>query len=457
MTGTRGVRAAVNGPGSGPASGPVNGPVNGPGSGPGSGGPTAGDAAAGAPGGGGPVDDDRRAVERLAVDFDHHDPELTPDLACLVHREIRETTPVAYSRAHGGMWILSRYDDVRAALRDHDTFSSASGVFFPRAEGTPPFAPLEYDPPEHTRFRALMKPPLLLPEARRLAPEIGVLVARAVRPVVARGGGDLVRELAVPLPLAVVSLAVGFSADARDRIRDLTSNTWARMPRDGDAGGFWPAFAELFQSEIRRARARSGGDHLSVLVREEIDGRPVTDAELHVMLVAYAIAGHETSMNTLAHLLRHLAAHPGLQDRLRAEPHLMPAAVEEALRLWTPVDHGTRLTTRDVEVGGVVIPRGSRVVLLTGAANRDPRAFPSPEEFRLDRTPNRHLTFGHGIHFCLGAHLARVEFLAVLRELARHPDYELAGETRRYYENGRHICLDRLPVRFRPDTPARTP
>ncbi|MFF0310716.1 cytochrome P450 [Streptosporangium sp. NPDC004379] len=422
---------------------------------PAGGGTAAGDTANEAPANGGTVEDPRRTVERLAADFDHHDPELTPDLALLVHREIRETTPVAYSRAHGGMWILSRYDDVRAALRDHETFSSASGVFFPRAEGTPPFAPLEYDPPEHTRFRALMKPPLLLPEARRLAPEIADLVARAVRPVVERGGGDLVRELAVPLPLAVVSLAVGFSADARDRIRDLTSNTWARMPRDGDAGGFWPAFAELFQSEIRRARARPGGDHLSVLVREEIDGRPVTDAELHVMLVAYAIAGHETSMNTLAHLLRHLAERPDLQDRLRAEPYLMPAAVEEALRLWTPVDHGTRLTTRDVVVGGVVIPRGSRVVLLAGAANRDPRAFPGPEEFRLDRTPNRHLTFGHGIHFCVGAHLARVEFLAVLRELARHPDYELAGETRRYYENGRHICLDRLPVRFRTAQTAR--
>ncbi|MEU2234952.1 cytochrome P450 [Streptomyces vietnamensis] len=385
---------------------------------------------------------------RLTADFDAHDPHLTPDLAVEVHRAIRATTPVTYSRAHGGTWIVSRYQDVRAALADHETFSSASGVFFPRAAGTPRFAPLEYDPPEQNRFRAAMKPPFQLSRVRELHGALADLIRAHVTPIAERGHGDLVAELAVPLPLAVVGLAVGFTEHAQHSIRELTSNTWARMPKDDGPGGFWPAFAALFDSEIRRAREEPGDDYLSTLVRLPFDGRPVTREELHVMLVAYAIAGHETSMNTLAHLLWELGRRPELQSALRQDPGLVPAAVEEALRLWTPVDHGTRVTTRPVVVGGTEIPAGARVVLLTGAANRDPEVFPDPDTFRLDRGANRHLTFGHGIHFCLGAHLARAEFTQVLHELLRHPVFTLTEDPTRYFENGRHICLDRLPVRF---------
>ncbi|MER7536967.1 cytochrome P450 [Streptomyces sp. NPDC097704] len=387
-------------------------------------------------------------LARLTADFDAHDPHLTPDLAVDVHRAIRTATPVAHSQAHGGTWIVSRYQDVRAALADHETFSSASGVFFPRASGTPRFAPLEYDPPEQNRFRAAMKPPFQLSRVRELHGALADLVRAHVTPIAERGHGDLVAELAVPLPLAVVGLAVGFTEHAQHSIRELTSNTWARMPKDDGPGGFWPAFAALFDGEIRRAREQPGDDYLSTLVRLPFDGRPATREELHVMLVAYAIAGHETSMNTLAHLLWQLGRQPELQSALRRDPGLVPAAVEEALRLWTPVDHGTRVTTRPVVVSGTEIPAGARVVLLTGAANRDPGVFPDPDAFRLDRGVNRHLTFGHGIHFCLGAHLAREEFAQVLHELLRHPEFTLTENPTRYFENGRHICLDRLPVRF---------
>lgn len=391
---------------------------------------------------------DGAVVERLVADFDHHDPEFDPDVALAVHRAIREHGRVAYSRAYGGVWVLSHYRDVLAALRDHATFSSAAGVFFPRAPGTPRFAPLEYDPPEHTAFRNLMKPPFGAREVAALEQRIQAIVRDALDPALARGEGDLVQALCVPLPLAAVSLAVGFSPHAQGRIRELTSNTWARMPTEGDSDGFWPQFAALFQSEIDRVRERPGDDYLSTLVRETIDGRPVTDAELHVMMVAFAIAGHETSMNTLSHMLWQLARRPDLQDRLRAQPQLMPAAVDETLRLWTPVEHGTRLTTREVEIGGTTIPSGARVIMLAGAANRDPDVFEGPDEFRLDRKRVPHVTFGHGIHACLGARLARLEFVTVLRELARHPSYELVGPARRYYEAGRHICIDRLAVRF---------
>ncbi|SDY43167.1 Cytochrome P450 [Amycolatopsis xylanica] len=386
------------------------------------------------------------ASARLSQDFDHHDRELTPDMAVLVHRALREGQRVAYSRAHGGMWILSRYDDVEAALKDHRTFSSAEGVLFPRTADTPRFAPLDYDPPEQAVFRELMRPPCTIGAVRRLKYDIAKLVRRVVEPLVRRGGGDLVTELAATLPLAAVSLAVGFSEDARERIAELAAIGWTRMPSDGPAERFWPPFAELFRAEIKRAKAEPGEDYLSALVRSRIDGRPVTESELHAMLVSFAVAGHETTMNSLSHLLWQLGERPDLQSRLRGDRRLIPVAIEETLRLWSPVDHGTRVTTREVTIADVVIPSGARVVLLTGAANRDPRRFAAPDEFRLDRGPVHHLGFGAGIHFCIGAHLARLEFETVLAELARHPDYRLLNRPIRYFHNGRHACLDRLDV-----------
>ncbi|MFJ9419370.1 cytochrome P450 [Streptomyces sp. NPDC101227] len=397
----------------------------------------------------GPVD-----VARQLRHFDHHAPEFTPELAHSVHDALRETGPVVPSSAHGGLRLLTRYADVQAAMKDHALFSSGSGVFCPRAPGTPYFAPLEYDPPLHTTYRDLMKRPFARTAVDSLRSRLDALVDSLIAPLVRAGGGDLVEQVAVPLPLAALGLAVGFSDDAQGRIRELTRTTWERMPKDADPDGFWPAFSELFDQEIRRAREEPGDDYLSALVHAEFDGRPVTDPELHAMLVSFAVAGHETTMNALAHLMWHLARDPDLDRRLRAAPELIPAAVEETLRLWPPVDHGSRLTTRETTVGGTTIPAGTRVLLLTGAANHDPAVFDDPCTFRLDRArPQRHLSFGHGIHFCLGAHLARAELTSVLTALLRHPPIRQSGPAVRRYANGRHVGFDRLPVTMAPAVP----
>lgn len=392
--------------------------------------------------------EDHETVERLTARFDHHDPAFDPETAQNVHRELRERCPVAFSSAHGGMWLLTRYEDVQKALKDHQTFSSASGVFFPRASGTPHFAPLEYDPPEQSAFRKLMRPPFTQANIKALEPDIAGLIAAHVRPLVAGRKADMVRSLSVPLPLAVVSLAVGFTNWAQERIRDLTRATWQHMPRDNSPEGFWPQFTELLDHEIIQARTRNGDDYLSWLVHQKLHGRSLTRPQLHVILVALAIAGHETTMNAISHMLWFLARSPSLQIRIRQEPKLADVVVEESLRMWPPVDHGSRLTTAEVSVGDTTIPERSRVLMLTGAANHDPRQFPDPDTFRTDREANRHLSFGFGIHFCLGAHLARAELRLLLEELARHPAYELRGQPRRSYENGRHMGIDQLPVRF---------
>ncbi|MET0190896.1 MAG: cytochrome P450 [Pseudonocardia sediminis] len=386
-------------------------------------------------------------VDRLAARFDHHDPEFDPDTAIAVHRRLRESGGPVHSSAHGGIWVLARYAHVLDALKDHTRFSSAQGVFFPRAADQPRFAPLEYDPPEHTAFRALMRPALAASAVKAVEPRISGLASEIVGPLVRRGSADLVAELTTVLPLAVLAETIGFSAGARDAILELTRTTWASMAR-GAAADFWPQFAALLDDEITRARRTHDGTYLAELVRSELDGEPVTDEQLRVMLVAFAIAGHETTMNTAGHLLLRLARDPALAARLAADPASRPAAVDETLRLDTPVDHGSRVTTADVDIDGTTVPAGSRVILAVGAANRDPDRFDDPDSFHLDRGAAGHLSLGQGIHFCLGAQLGRRELVAVLDALADAPPMTLDGPVERYYANGRHLNLRSLPVRF---------
>ena len=381
------------------------------------------------------TDSQRSHVRRLTRAFDHHEPCYAPDLDLRVHQDVRSSGPAIRSDLHGGTWILSRYRDVAAA---------SASLTEPREPGAP-----SATPPEHAAFEGMMEPPFLPSRESKLLAEVRRLTRRLLAPVVARGYGDLVTELAVPLPLAVMALAVGFSEDAQARIGQLAGGNTARTHASEAARGFWPAFTHLCDRELRRARRDPDRGYLSVLAGSPIDGRTPTDHELHVRLVAFAIAGHQTSMNTLVHLLWQLADRPDLQQRLRTDPASIPAAVTEALRLWTPLDQGIRVTTRQLEIQDGTVPAGSRVILLTGAANRDPEVFPDPDAFRLDRGPAGRLVIGGGAQVSVGAHLARAGFTAVLQELARHPDYKPLQPSCAHLGSGyRHTCPDRLPVYF---------
>ncbi|TQN28386.1 cytochrome P450 [Haloactinospora alba] len=397
------------------------------------------------------------SIHRLTNAFDFHDPAYTPDVAEVVNREMRERNPVAYSPAHGGMWIVSRYEDVQAVLRDHETFSSGAGVHFPRAKGMPMFSPIDYDPPEHSDIRRLMAPPVGKEAVRRLEPSFRELAAELVSPLAERGHGDVVAELARPFAIRTLGATIGLSEDAQREIRELTRNMWLLLSREDDSSGFWPQYRELLSSEIQKARASSEDSYLAWLARAEVDGEPISEELLYSIVVSYCVAGHDNTMNTLSRMLWHLARSPDTQRRLREEPELMPVAAEETLRRWSPTDRFTRVTTRDVTLRGVTIPAHSRVVLLFDAANRDPEVFPDPEEFRLDRgNSHKHLSLGHGIHRCLGAHVARLEFTCVLEELARHPVYRLVTEPRCVFENGRHTMFEEIRVSFA-DTAAAAP
>lgn len=389
------------------------------------------------------------ATDQFVTRFDHQHPDFTPDTAPEVYAELRSRCPVAHTDAHGGYWVLTRYADVLNAAKDHETYSSAGGVFIPRPDGVPPFPPIEFDPPMHTALRNLMRPPLTSAEVKTIEPHIRSLVRELVEPLAQRRDGDLVGELAVPLPLRVLSVVVGFSARATDRIRALSEELWAGMGSAEDSSNFLPAYAQLLAEEIGTVRAEPRGDYLSWLVTQQIGDRPVSDEELIGILASLAIAGHETTMNSAANLLLHLARTPTDQARLRAEPDLIPLAVEEGLRCWSATVNFARTLTRPVTIDGVTIPAGERVLLVYQAANRDPEEFDDPETFRLDRKPNHHLAFGQGIHFCLGAQLGRAELRILLEELVHNaPPFTLTGDAPRYFEGGVHQCVKSVPVVF---------
>jgi len=388
-------------------------------------------------------------VARLTEAFDYHDPEYTPDIAEIVNDTIRRTSPVAYSPAYGGMWILSRYEDVKAALKDYATFSSASGVHFPRAAGMPKFSPIDFDPPEHARIRSLMTPPVQPQPLRTLEPKVRALAAELIEPIAARGHGDLAAELARPFAVRVLGLLIGLSEASQVRIREHTRLMWKHLSKDSDASQFWPAYQAVLGEEIERARKQPGDYYLSWLANVRVNGELIPDDQLYSIIVSYCVAGHDNTMNTISRIVWCLARSPELQVRLKSEPELRPRLVEEVLRRWCPTDRFTRVTTREVTIDGITIPAGARVVLLFDAANRDPDKFDDPEQFQPERAnAHQHLSFGYGIHRCIGANVARTEFEAVLTELAKYPVFRLVEESRRYFENGRHIMFESIPVRF---------
>jgi cytochrome P450 len=285
---------------------------------------------------------------------------------------------------------------------------------------------------------------------RALEPKVRALAAELIEPIAARGEGDLAAELSRPFAVRVLGLLIGLSDESQQKIREHTQTMWKHLSRDSDASQFWPAYQAVLGDEIRRAREQPGDYYLSWLANTHVDGEPVPDDQLYSIIVSYCVAGHDNTMNTISRIVWCLARDAELQARVRSEPAVRPQVVEEVLRRWCPTDRFTRVTTREVTIDGVTIPAGARVVLLFDAANRDPYKFPDPEEFQADRdNAQHHLSFGHGIHRCIGANFARTEFDAVLTELARHPTFSLAEEPRRYFENGRHIMFESIPVRFR--------
>jgi beta-dihydromenaquinone-9 omega-hydroxylase len=354
-----------------------------------------------------------------------------------------------------GIWIVPRFADVRAGLRDDERLSSAqSGSRF-RVQLP---VMIMQDPPDHTRLRRLVSrafTPRALAVWQAMVEQIADHLLERMTTMQTPDG---VRDLAQPLPNRLI--ATMFDIPEADHPQFLA---WSNALTDGSFMEVGRRIVGIVQRMVRatiamrryirplieQRRRHPGSDLISLMTLSE-DNDTFADDEIFWGVVMLIMAGNETTTNLLAGLLQTFARRPDIYDTLRDQPGLIPAAIEEQLRFESPVQGFYRTATVDYPIEHHVIPRHSRVLLLFGAANRDPRHFDQPNTFRLDRDPLDHVSFGGGIHFCLGAHLSRLEAHQVVSHLTqRVAAVELAGPPQRLH-NATMRGLTRLPLRLVP-------
>lgn len=348
------------------------------------------------------------------------------------YRRMQVEAPV-YHNSEIGFWALSRFDDVLAGLADWEGLSSAKGTLIEQIKSgnPPPDMMIFNDPPRHEQLRRLIGRVFTPRRVAELEKQIRMMCATWLDPLVDTGGGEVVADLAGKLPSAVISTLLGVPVEEHPRLKSLSDRLLHRddgslaMPEDGIAAG---AELVVFFSELADSlRAVPDAGLISALLQTEIVGTDgaaerLTDEEIIFFCLLLGVAGNETTAKMIATGTVVLDLFPEERARLVADPGLWPVAVEEMLRFDPPSHYQGRVATRPLTYYGEEIPEGSIVVLINGAANRDPRVFDEPDRFIADRPIERQLAFGHGIHFCLGASLARLETRIVLEEIQPVPE-----------------------------------
>lgn len=387
-------------------------------------------------------------------------PELIPD-PYPAYERLRSEGPTYFSPV--GTWVLSRYADVLTVLRDPRFGRGGFGYNVDAMFGPGPIADsfskwmLFLNPPDHTRLRVLVTKAFTPRAVEGLRRHIQEIVDSLLDPVQDVGKMDVIADLAYPLPVMVICELLGVPAGDRERFNEWsydvarTLDVFATpdpeiLTRGNEAvRGLTQYFRELVAARRRAPR----DDLLSALVAAEEEGDKLSEDELLATCVMIFFAGHETTVNLIGNGMLALLRHPGQLERLRADPGLIQSAVEELLRYDGPVQRTGRITHGDVEVGGVSIPQGQRVAAFLGAANRDPAYFPEPDRLDVARANNHHLSLGGGIHYCLGAPLARLEAqIAINTLLGRMPNLTLETDTPAWRQTAVLRGLRELPVGF---------
>jgi len=356
-----------------------------------------------------------------------------------VWRQLRNTRPV-YRNDRYDFWALSRFEDVEAAHRDPATFSSAHGtvldIMGPDLSKTGLI--IFMDPPEHTILRALVSRAFTPRRMTEMRNGVREMCAELLDPFVGSGGFDYVQDFAAQLPSRVIARLVGVPDEDREEQRRNIDEIFHIEPGVGMVNDVSLMarirLHEYLSGLVERRLAGPQHDMISVLAQAEITDehdveRRLTVAEIVDFSLLLFSAGTETVMRLLGNAAVLLAECPDQRAVLQAEPDVIPNAVEELLRYEAPSPVQGRWTTRDVTLHDVTIPAESKVLLLTGSAGRDERVFPDPDRFDVRRPMKHHVSFGYGIHFCVGAALARLEGTVALEEtLARFPEWEIAPE-----------------------------
>jgi cytochrome P450 len=394
--------------------------------------------------------------------FDPHSPRFRHD-PHEVLAELRAHCPVAHVDTPAPFVALVREADVAAALKDTSTWSSAAGPGLAHEDERSVNILVNSDPPVHSLERKVLASAFRPRVVARLEPVIRTTMTGLLDRFAPRGRGDLMTEVVNPLPLIVVSEMVGVTDVDHDDLRRWVKTLSASVgyPRGAMPTEIVTASREMTAwclDQVARRRSDPGfhqqaEDLLQTLLTCELDGRPLSDAEIVSFMQFILVAGTGTTSLLIGNLVHRLIDHPDQMALVRADPGLIDAAVEESLRYDAPALGLFRTPTRDVTLHGVNIPAGHKTLVMFGSANRDPEAWEEPDRFDVTRdlsTLRRHLAFGFGIHYCLGAPLARLEGRIALEEiLARLPDMALDGEPTRVPSMAL-TGFDTLPIRWRP-------
>jgi cytochrome P450 len=384
-------------------------------------------------------------VNDWATDFDVMDPQYLSD-PFSIWDQLRATCPIPHTNRRKSSWMPLRYDDVTAIAHDIEHFSSVKVAVIPGDEDGLP--PISVDPPVHTWTRRLLLPWFSHTRVDSYVPMTRELCRQLLDGFATTGHADAAAGYAQQIPVRVIARILGVPADMADTftgwVRDVLE--FADDPERRQKGA--EGLLYYFVDQLERRRQDPGDDLLSELLHTEVEGQPVDDGIVLGMAALVLIAGVDTTWSAIGSSLWHLASHAEDRQRLVAQPDLMPTAVEELLRAYSPVTMA-REVTGDIEYAGCPMKAGDKVLMNFPAANRDPEAFEQPDEVVLDRAHNRHVAFGSGIHRCAGSNLARMELTVALEEwLARIPDFSLAPGEEISWAGGQVRGPRVLPVVF---------
>jgi cytochrome P450 len=394
-------------------------------------------------------------------------PEMLADPYPAYHR-LRAFAPVFWAEAFGG-WILTRYEEVSAVLRDARFSAQRYGDLAEQADGRGQkdvaemyrmraSAMLRCDGERHTRLRSLVSKAFTPRAVAAMRPKVAELVNQMLDQAQAQGPVDLMRDLAAPLPVAVIAAMLGVPQEDHGRFKQWSDDIAATVNLPESLSGevvdraatAYRELTEYFRGLVGRMRTGQGAGLLAAMAAAEEQGDRLTEPELYANVILLLIAGHETTTNLIGNGTFALLRHPAEWQRLVADPALIAGAVEELLRYDSPVQFSSRKAQEDVALGADTIAAGQTVLVVLGAANRDPAMFPEPDRLDVTRAEAaHHVAFGIGPHYCLGAPLARLEGQVVFETLVeRYPGLRLEGEPPVYRENFNLRGLKRLPVGF---------
>ena len=390
-----------------------------------------------------------------ATDYDIFDPAYIAD-SFAIWDDLRQTCPIAHSDRYEGSWLPTRYEDVTAIARDVEHFSSSNVSVVPpprgeRANGgilSAGVPPISADPPTHTWSRRLLLPWFAPHQVTHFEHVTRALCRRLVDSFIDNGRADAGVEYAQQIPVRIIGQVLGVPESNSDMftnwVRDILefANDGPRRQKAVQE------VATYFLGLMEQRRGGDGDDLISALLRAEVDGQPVPDPHVLGTVALTLVAGVDTTWSAIGSSLWHLATHPDDLARLVAEPELMPSAIEELLRAYSPVTMA-RIVTSEVEVNGCPMSGGDRVLLNFPAANRDPEQFEDPDRVILDREKNRHVAFGAGIHRCAGSNLARMELRVAIEEwIARIPSFRLEDGAAVTWAGGQVRGPRNIPVVF---------